>query len=166
MGNGFSPSLGFSNRKRLLVGLFTFLLFPLFLSKVAGAVSCTPGLASIIGTQYVADKCPGTSSTFKYTSIDLLCDNGTIKENSDAGGRMTYDLTPTDMQQMVLFSAINNSDKAFRNTAGTSFLLVGYRFVNGGKLDDKTISGSEYHTVGSSRSDINNDVFEIGRAHV
>jgi RHS repeat-associated protein len=60
------------------------------------------------------------------------------------------------MQQLMSYYVMNpNRDKTFRNTSGTSFLYVNYRFATGGTLDGKSLAS--YPTAPSA---INTDVFK------
>ncbi len=108
----------------------------------AEAVSCTPGQASVIGTEYIADKCPGESSTFTYRSVDLICTSGTIQRDPNSSGDMLYEnVTPSYMQSMILSQAPFFNAKVFKNAGGTNFVMVARYFANGGSLDGVAMSG-------------------------
>jgi len=130
----------------------------------AEAVSCTPGSGltnAIIGTQYVANKCPGASFPYSFTTIDLACtsignNQYEIIEYSGSSGRYVYSTSsPTETLTYVKLLTINIGDKIFGNSAGTNFVSVNSRF--NGTLDGISPSDSSYITKNSG---VNYDVFD------
>lgn len=105
--------------------LFISLLAP---GAVSAATSCTPGQASVIGTEYLADHCPWEGSVFNYTAYDLECIDGTIQRNSMSWGSNDgyyAGLTASGMQSATIGMARYLQMKAFRDALGTSFVYVG-----------------------------------------
>ena len=105
------------------------------------ATSCSPGQASVIGTEYVADKCPWEGSVFNYYTTDLQCISGIVQRNPMSSGDMYYqNVLPQSMHNYLAQIAPWYSSKIFRDTPGTRFVMVDRYFANGGKLDGKSMS--------------------------
>jgi RHS repeat-associated protein len=156
MGNGFSPLLRLPKLIRFFVGLCVFLSPLISFSETAQAVSCSPGLDSTIGTEYVANKCPGEATTYTYYSTDLICVSNTIvRDDQGTSGDRSYELTPSQMEQAIILSAMSNEERVFRNSGGTRFVQVTKYFVRGGGILDGVTVNSK-----SAIPYINLDVFD------
>jgi hypothetical protein len=130
------------------LGLFHFFYSSAFLfliltseCKVASATTCTPGQASVIGTEFIATQCSWESSAFTYKGTDVICQSGTVIRDPNTSGDTTYsNMTPASFQQMLVSQAQYFNMKVFRNTEGTRFLLVTRYFGNGGSIDSKSMT--------------------------
>lgn len=108
---------------------------------MANATVCTPGQASVIGTEYVATQCPWESSVFTYKGIDLICQSGSVVRDPNSSGDTTYsNMSPASFQNMLVTVGQYYSAKIFRNSEGTRFLSVTRYFGNGGSIDGKSMT--------------------------
>lgn len=122
----------------LLIGMISWLSFSRY---SLAETRCTPGQASVIGTEYVATACPWESSVYTYRGIDLICQNGSVTRDPNSSGDTSYgNLTPQSFQNMLVSQAQYFGMKVFRNGEGTRFLLVTKYFGNGGSIDGKSVT--------------------------
>lgn len=147
--------------------IFIFLVGIILLLSIArhglAATNCSPGLASVIGTEYVATSCPWESTTYTYKGIDLICQNGAVIRDPSSSGDTSYaNLSPQSFQNMLVSQAQYFSMKVFRNAEGTRFLLVNKYFGNGGSIDGKSVT--TYPAAPAVSSDVFNKVLYVDPA--
>lgn len=138
--------------KRVVLGIIV-LVFA-FSDLAYSAESCSPGLSSIIGTEYVADKCSDTGPPYNYIATDIQCVNGEVQKYPYGYAYNYYGQTPESFQAAIMYSASWLDMKVFRNTEGTQFITVNRYFAWGGQLDG--VSLGSY----ASAPSIHYDVFD------
>jgi hypothetical protein len=103
-------------------------------SAFAAAWTCSAGSgADIIGTEYIANQCPGASgndnTTYTYYANDLQC----------SGGKAVSTSAYTQTASPALLTMIaGTSYRILRNTKGTHFILVSKYYT--GTLDGKNMT--------------------------
>ena len=140
---------------RVVLYLTAFLSLLFFSQAAHAATSCSPGLSSVLGIEYVASQCPGESSTFNYYGTELECITGTVQRNPLSSGDTYYQgVTPQAMHNWLLNNAQAYNMKYFRDSGGTRFVLVHRYFAQGGKIDGKAMNGYPFPPG------VNTDVFD------
>ena len=125
----------------LVIWLLGILIAQWLLPSFSWAVSCTPGLSSIIGTEIVADRCASNAPAYDYTATDIWCQNGVVSAIPYYGPTTYPDVTPDSMGGYLSLEASYYGYRLFRNTAGTQFVLVDRYFAMGGSIDGVSLAG-------------------------
>ncbi|MGV1100658.1 RHS repeat-associated core domain-containing protein [Thiovibrio sp. JS02] len=119
--------------------------------------TCTPGLSTVIGTEYVADKCSAAGPPYNYIATDLTCAGGKVVKSSSQISGSYYNKTPDSFQSALASLASWYGMQVFRNTDGTRFITISKYFKQGGTLEGVNLG--QYTTAPTVHVDVFADYY-------